>query len=90
MRLGLLSLRVLAVFVLALFFVCSVRASPDLWSRTCGGAEFDYAYSLVETPDGGFALAVYTFGEEGWDDLLVKTGCLWKDGVEQEVFASWE
>jgi len=46
------------------------------WSQTYGGAGFgDYAYSLVETSDGGFALAGFTasFGVEFPDFWLVKT-----------------
>jgi hypothetical protein len=45
------------------------------WSQTYGGAGFDSAYSLVETSDGGFALAGYTtsFGAGDADFWLVKT-----------------
>ena len=70
------------LFVLAsLLFVGSVGASSELWSQTYGGEHgnvvytFDIAYSLVETSDGGYALAGYTRNanvgvSEGW---LVKT-----------------
>jgi len=69
-------------FVLvSLLFVGSVGASSELWSQTYGGEHgkvvytFDSAYSLVETSDGGYALAGYTRNAnihvtEGW---LVKT-----------------
>jgi hypothetical protein len=45
------------------------------WSRTYGGAGNDYAFSLVETSDGGYALAGSTrsFGAEHTDGLLIKT-----------------
>ena len=70
------------LFVLvSLPFVGSVGASSELWSQTYGGEHgnvvytFDIAYSLVETSDGGYALAGYTRNanvgvSEGW---LVKT-----------------
>jgi predicted secreted protein len=44
------------------------------WNQTYGGTESDIAYSLVETSDGGFALAGYTgsFGAGKSDFWLVK------------------
>jgi hypothetical protein len=45
------------------------------WSRTYGGTRMDYASSLVQTPDGGFALAGCTdsIGAGGYDFWLIKT-----------------
>ncbi|MCJ7423731.1 hypothetical protein MUP01_05625, partial [Candidatus Bathyarchaeota archaeon] len=45
------------------------------WNKAYGGTSWDIAYSLVQTADGGYALAgvTYSFGA-GWDDFwLVKT-----------------
>ncbi|WNZ29616.1 MAG: hypothetical protein IAX21_01730 [Candidatus Bathyarchaeota archaeon] len=52
-----------------------VDASSVMWSRTYGGADDDIAYSLVETSDGGYALAGYTysFGAGSADCWLIKT-----------------
>ncbi len=46
-----------------------------MWSRTFGGAEWDEAWSVVQTSDGGYALAGYTasFGAGNMDFYLVKT-----------------
>ncbi len=43
--------------------------------KTFGGAIKDQAYSLVQSSDGGFAIAVETtsFGAGGWDVMLVRT-----------------
>ncbi|KPV62804.1 MAG: hypothetical protein AOA66_1203 [Candidatus Bathyarchaeota archaeon BA2] len=45
------------------------------WSRTYGGARGDYAWSVVQTGDGGYALAghTYSFGAGDCDFWLVKT-----------------
>ena len=45
------------------------------WNQTYGGEEIDEAYSLVETSDGGYALAGYTssYGAGVADVWLVKT-----------------
>ncbi len=45
------------------------------WSRTYGGTSDDYAYSLVQTSDGGYAIAGQTnsYGAGGGDFWLVKS-----------------
>jgi hypothetical protein len=45
------------------------------WNKTYGGTGGDYAYALVQTADGGYALAGSTtsFGAGGGDAWLVKT-----------------
>jgi predicted secreted protein len=45
------------------------------WSKTYGGTGKDVAYALVQTSDGGYALAGWTnsFGAGGYDFWLVKT-----------------
>ncbi|MFH1009998.1 MAG: T9SS type A sorting domain-containing protein [bacterium] len=55
-----------------------VKTNADghgLWSRTFGGASYDYCFSVQQTPDGGYILAGYTesFGAGGTDFWLVKT-----------------
>jgi hypothetical protein len=45
------------------------------WSQTYGGPSDDFAYSLIKTSDGGYALVGYTdsSGTGGFDFYLVKT-----------------
>lgn len=45
------------------------------WERAHGGSHYDYAHSVVQTDDGGYALAGSTlsFGAGSWDAWLVKT-----------------
>jgi len=64
----------------------SVGASSEMWSQTYGGTRSDAAYSLIETSDGGFAIAGYTdsFGAGGYDFWLVKTDI---NGIPE--FPSW-
>jgi hypothetical protein len=64
------------VFVLLSFcFIVSVKASSEMWSQTYGGEGSEKAYSLVESSDGGYALAGYTYPSdaEESDVWLVKT-----------------
>jgi predicted secreted protein len=46
-----------------------------IWNQTYGGTSDDYAYALVHTSDGGYALAGWTtsFGAGGYDCWLVRT-----------------
>jgi len=59
-----------------------------MWSQTYGGGWDDWAYSLVATSDGGYALAGNSvpLGGTGYADFwLVKTG---ENGVVPE-YSSW-
>jgi hypothetical protein len=53
----------------------SAATSHGDWSQTYGGSNDEYAYSVVQTSDGGYALAGYTdsYGDGGFDFYLVKT-----------------
>jgi len=58
------------------FFLVKTDAAGNLqWNRTYGGASYDHAYSLVQTDDGGYALAGDTssYGAGYYDFWLVKT-----------------
>lgn len=50
----------------------------DLWRKYIGGTGRDYGNSVVQTPDGGFAVTGYTlsYGAGGDDVWLVKTDSL--------------
>ena len=45
------------------------------WSKTYGGPDSDWAFGIVETIDGGYAIAgqTHSFGAGGYDFWLVKT-----------------
>jgi len=47
----------------------------ELWSKTFGGSEDDYGYSVEETSDGGFIITGYTesYGNGSADVYLIKT-----------------
>jgi hypothetical protein len=54
----------------------TLGADPSLsWSKTFGGEDDDWAWSVIQTSDGGYALAGYTesYGAGGFDFWLVKT-----------------
>ncbi len=56
--------------------VASVNAA-SIWNRTYGGEWDDWAYSLVATPDGGYAMAgTRNFGSGDYEFWLVKTDAL--------------
>ena len=48
------------------------------WNQTYGGADYEQAYSLVETSDGGYALTGTTNTNTDVNIWLVKTGLLGK------------
>ena len=74
--LALLLILCFAVVSLIAFFNAE-HSEPSwvMWSQTYGGAENDYANSVVQTSDGGYAIAGSTqsFGAGNTDFWLVKT-----------------
>ncbi len=64
----------LAVFISALCTPFGAAAATG-WSQTYGGSGDDEAYSVVQTGDGGYALAGYTnsSGAGSYDFWLIKT-----------------
>jgi predicted secreted protein len=58
------------------FYLAKTDANGDtLWTRTYGGTNTDYAYSVRQTSDGGYVVVGYTnsFGAGYEDAYLVKT-----------------
>ncbi len=58
------------------FWLVKIDSTGNMeWNRTYGGFEQDIAHSLVQTADGGYALAghTYSFGGGECDAWLVKT-----------------
>ena len=74
-----LLLCILVISVLAFAFssqtACVSGEFASGWSKVYGGSSDDEAYSVVQTSDGGYAIAGYTesFGAGGSDFWLVKT-----------------
>jgi len=72
-----ITLALASVLLTGLFYVLGgeMATSEYQWSRTYGGTEDDYASSMVQTSDGGYALAGSTrsFGAGESDFWLVKT-----------------
>jgi hypothetical protein len=65
-----------SAFMSSEFRLMKIGADGSLeWSQTYGGESYEFAYSLVEIPDGEYAIAGYTnsFGVERNDWWLVKT-----------------
>jgi len=56
-------------------YVVKLDANGNLqWTKTIGGKNDDYGFSLIQTSDGGYAIAGYTksFGAGGEDVYVVK------------------
>lgn len=58
------------------YYLIKTNSAGEIqWSRTFGGRSFDNAHAVIQTPDGGYAIAGQTesFGAGDSDILLVKT-----------------
>ncbi|MHC3129465.1 MAG: hypothetical protein IBV52_05250 [Candidatus Bathyarchaeota archaeon] len=73
---------VLFVLLILLSIIFVGASSSAMWNQTYGGTAADVASSVVETSDGGYAMAGYTqsFGAIEYDFLLVKTD--WAGNIE--------
>jgi hypothetical protein len=67
------------------WLVKTTSSGTTQWSQTYGGSDDDEAYSLVQTSDGGYALAGFTasYGAGSYDAFLVKTDSSGKSVMPQ-------
>jgi len=86
-RAALILLLILCSVLVTLPKIASVGASSTMWSQTYGGPDNDLAEAMIQTSDGGYALAGHTssFGASEGDAWLIKTN---EYGVIPE-FPSW-
>lgn len=58
-----------------MYLLCIDKNGNEIWSKTYGGSDWDFAYSMILTSDGGFLLAGSTasLGAGNDDAYLVKT-----------------
>ncbi len=57
------------------FLVLKLNSSGDLeWARTYGGTDYDSAYCIIQSSDGGYVVVGNTrsFGAGNWDILILK------------------
>ena len=68
-------LLILCSVLVTLPIIASVEASSTMWSQTYGGSLDDEAAAIVQTGDGGYAIAgtTYSFGAGSADFWLIKT-----------------
>ncbi|MHC3129805.1 MAG: hypothetical protein IBV52_06990 [Candidatus Bathyarchaeota archaeon] len=66
---------VLLFVLISLPLIGSVGASSTMWTQTYGGTASDSAEAMIQTSDGGYAIAGYTnsFGVGYLDFWVVKT-----------------
>jgi hypothetical protein len=82
------------LFIAFIWIVEAVGAQPSIqWQKTFGGSDFDEAYSIKQTVDGGFIVAGSTisndgdvFGNQGGEDFWIlefdTTGLIqWKKSI---------
>lgn len=58
-----------------MYLIKTDKFGDVLWTKTYGGSNWDFAYSIKQTTDGGFIIAggTYSFGAGDEDMFLVKT-----------------
>ncbi|MGC8893499.1 MAG: hypothetical protein ACP5QG_01470, partial [candidate division WOR-3 bacterium] len=56
------------------FLTTNMLLAQGLFARTFGGTSWDYAHSITQTSDGGYAVAGWTesFGAGSYDFLVLK------------------
>jgi len=67
------------------YLVKTDTVGDTIWTRTYGGSDNDWGYSVAQTFDGGYIVAGSTisFGADSGDVYLVKTDSLGFTGIEE-------
>ncbi len=67
-----------------------IKSCEIEWEKSFGGSEDDQAYSIIQTDDGGFAVAGYTSSEDG--DITQKKGYYdyWVIRLDNQGKILWE
>jgi len=75
LRINRLLLSTLLFVLLSTSFLLCVSSDDSMWNQTYGGANDDFGGCVVETSDGGYAVAGYTdsFGVGNYDFYIIKT-----------------
>lgn len=60
------------------------------WEKTYGGSGYDYAYSVIQTQDGGYAFAGYTTSNDGDVTVNHGEGDFWVVKLNDTGAISWE
>jgi len=80
-----------------IFLVKTDKTGALLWQKTIGGTDWDFAYSMEATADGGFIIAgtTYSYGRGNADGYVVKTDAngnvVWQKtygGINDDEFKS--
>jgi hypothetical protein len=71
----------------AVYLIKTNAAGDTLWTRTYGGTDFDYGFSVQQTADGGYIISGGTtsYGAGYADVYLIKTDANGNVGVETPV-----
>ena len=81
------------------YWLLKLNAGGDtIWTKTLGGSDYDFAYSVQQTADEGFIVAGYTrsndgdvSGNHGWDDFwIIKLSLLtFVDESENDIYVNF-
>ena len=68
------------------YLIKTDSSGDTMWTRTYGGASYDWGFSAQQTLDDGYIMAGYTqsFGAGSYDFYLIKTDQNGNVGVEEE------
>jgi hypothetical protein len=80
-------------FILIIFlsgFASSVYSQNVIWQKCFGGSDFEYAYSSLETPDGGFILCGTTSSLDGEVTGIHEGSDIWIEKIDETGKLIWQ
>jgi hypothetical protein len=79
------------IMLVTVSLICIAETAPEIiWQKILGGSSDDYAFSIQQTPDGGYIVAGYTESNDGDVKGNHENGDFWIVKLDKDGNIEWQ